>query len=166
MDLYIVRHAVAHDRDLDRWPTDESRPLTDEGVERFTSVAKGLATLATRPDRLLASPLVRAVQTAKILTDTIGWPEVEIDPLLEPGARVEKIIGLLAAHPEDARVAIVGHEPDLGSLVSQLTAGAGTPSFVPMKKGGVARVVCDGVPSSGTGDLKWLSTPGILESLA
>ena len=166
MDLYIVRHAVAADRDPDRWPTDESRPLTDEGVERFTRVAMGLANLAATPDRMLTSPLVRTVQTAKILTDTIGWPDAEVDPILEPGARTEEIIGLLAAHPHDERVAIVGHEPDLGSLVSQLTAGLGAPSFVPMKKGGVARIVCDGMPSPGTADLKWLATPRILESLA
>ena len=166
MDLYVVRHAIAHDRDPERWPTDESRPLTDEGVERFTSVARGLATIAARPDRMLVSPLVRTVQTAKVLTETIGWPEAETSPVLEPGASTEEIIALLASNPHDERVAIVGHEPDLGSLVSKLTAGAGTPSFVPMKKGGVARLVCDGVPGPGTADLRWLATPRILESLA
>jgi phosphohistidine phosphatase SixA len=35
MDLYVVRHAVAHKRDEKLWPDDAKRPLTPEGEERF-----------------------------------------------------------------------------------------------------------------------------------
>jgi len=37
MDLYIVRHAVAFDRDAERWPDDRERPLTPRGIKAIPS---------------------------------------------------------------------------------------------------------------------------------
>jgi len=42
MDLYIIRHAWAADRDDKRWPDDGQRPLTEEGKTRFAKVAASL----------------------------------------------------------------------------------------------------------------------------
>ena len=73
MDLYIVRHAWAFDRDDDRWPNDDLRPLTDEGKERFAKVVKTLAGRGMAPQVVATSPLVRCVQTAELLA--AGVPE-------------------------------------------------------------------------------------------
>ena len=74
MDLYLVRHAIAEDRDHARWPDDADRPLSAKGIERFEREARGLATLVPDVDILLASPFSRAWHTAEILTKEAGWP--------------------------------------------------------------------------------------------
>ncbi|MGI9116098.1 MAG: SixA phosphatase family protein, partial [Gaiellales bacterium] len=66
-DVVIVRHAIAEERDPQRWPDDGLRPLTAFGRERFAPAARGLGTLVGRPERVLASPYVRTWQTAEIL---------------------------------------------------------------------------------------------------
>ena len=67
MDLYIVRHAWAGQRDDSRWPDDGMRPLTAEGKERFARVVRKLADAGVAPGIIAASPLVRCVETAEIL---------------------------------------------------------------------------------------------------
>src|SRR6266511_729586 len=41
MELYLVRHAVAHPRDAQRWPDDGSRPPTSAGEDRFPPRRRG-----------------------------------------------------------------------------------------------------------------------------
>ena len=67
MDLYIVRHAWAADRDDPRWPEDDLRPLTEEGQERFAQMAAKLVGRGMRPEVVATSPLVRCVETARDL---------------------------------------------------------------------------------------------------
>jgi phosphohistidine phosphatase SixA len=51
MDLYVVRHAVAHKRDEDLWPDDAKRPLTPEGEERFPRFAEEILWFVTKQER-------------------------------------------------------------------------------------------------------------------
>ena len=50
MDLYLVRHAIAEDRDAMRWPDDADRPLSDKGVDRFERESHGLGMLVPTVD--------------------------------------------------------------------------------------------------------------------
>jgi phosphohistidine phosphatase SixA len=63
-----------------------------------------------------------------------------------------------AANP--ARLMIVGHDPDFSALLAELT---GAPAL-PMPKGALARVDIDGPPGAGTGILRWLVPPELLEA--
>lgn len=85
MDLLIIRHAIAFERDRHRWRQDAERPLSPAGMRRARKAAAGLKQLTKRPQRLLTSPLVRARQTAQILTEVAGWPAAEEIPELAPG---------------------------------------------------------------------------------
>src|ERR1700720_3238578 len=85
MDLLIVRHAIAFERDRHRWRDDGARPLSPAGIRRARKAAAGLKEFTKAPDRVLTSPLVRARQTAQILTDVAGWPQGEGAPHLSPG---------------------------------------------------------------------------------
>ena len=67
------------------WADDAARPLSPLGVRRARKAASGLKDLCKVPDRLLDQPLLRARQTAKILTDVAGWPRAEVAPELKPG---------------------------------------------------------------------------------
>src|SRR5262249_18753372 len=77
MELLLVRHAIAAERDPSRWPDDRDRPLTSQGEERMRRAARGLGRIAPEVDLAFASPLVRAWRTAEILHEEIGWPAPE-----------------------------------------------------------------------------------------
>ena len=67
MKVYLVRHAIAHERNRTRWPKDAARPLTAAGKQKFRKTARGLARLLPKSALLLTSPFVRARDTALIL---------------------------------------------------------------------------------------------------
>ena len=68
MELLIVRHGPAWDKEA--WKAtrkdDRLRPLSPEGRQKMRKNAKGLVTLVSELDEIIASPLTRARQTASI----------------------------------------------------------------------------------------------------
>ena len=161
-ELYLVRHAIAEERG-DKWPDDTKRPLTKQGIDRFAQAVKGLRAIDLTLDEVLTSPLVRARQTAEILAAGLKHPPtVKTLDALSPGhspAAVVSAVGKVARRP---RVALVGHEPDLGELAAYLI-GAGKP--LPFRKGGVCRI--DLLEESVTPQwtLVWFMPPRILREL-
>jgi len=111
MDVILWRHADAADG-----KPDLERELTPKGHEQAARVAKWLREHLPSPFSVVASPALRAQQTAAAL-----GVQVEIDKALAPGASVEQI---LAAVNAKKNVVIVGHQPDLGRAVAHLVAGA------------------------------------------
>jgi len=157
MDLYLLRHAIAAERSSDG--SDAMRALTPDGIEKMRSGARGMQRLGIRLDRLLTSPLVRARETAAIVGAALEVAP-ETSGALAPGCTVDTLLGLLAQMPRAESVMVVGHEPDLSSMIADLTGG----SRVVMKKGGLALV---DLPSldAGAGSLDWLLTPRVLRML-
>ena len=164
MDLLIVRHAIAFDRDRNRWRDDGERPLSPAGIRRARKAAAGLKQFSSRPDRLLTSPLVRATQTAQILTDVAGWPAAVEIPELSPGEPALGILELLSRE-RSKLTAVVGHQPDLGHLLSACLLGGARTLRIEMKKNAVACVSFSGRPRPGHAALLWLATPKMLRSL-
>jgi phosphohistidine phosphatase len=169
MDLLIVRHAIAYERDRARWHDDALRPLSPAGERRARKAAAGLKELTSRPARLLTSPLVRARQTAKILTAVAGWPVAEEVQQLSPGESALAVLALLAGERGTSErskiVAVVGHQPELGVLLTTCLLGAGASLPIEMKKNAVACVSFQGRPRAGHAALKWLATPRMLRAL-
>src|ERR1700691_4972564 len=114
MELLIIRHAIAFERDRHRWRDDAARPLSPAGMRRARKAAAGLKEISKAPQLLLTSPLVRARQTAQILTDVAGWPESEEAPELSPGQSASAVLALLGK-VRGKLVAVVGHQPELGA---------------------------------------------------
>jgi phosphohistidine phosphatase len=164
MELLIVRHAIACERDRLRWRDDGARPLSPVGIRLSRKAAAGLKQFSKVPDRLLTSPLVRARQTARILTDVAGWPRAEEAAELLPGGAPLAVLTLLG-RDRSKRVAIVGHEPGLSALLAACLLGDGGTLAVDMKKNAVACVSFDGAPSAGRAVLRWLATPRMLRRL-
>jgi phosphohistidine phosphatase len=167
MDLLIVRHAIAFDRNSRRWRDDGERPLSPEGMARARKAAAGLKHIAERPQCLLSSPLMRAKQTATILTEFAGWPKATECAALAPDESPEEVFAALAAQKEKI-VAIVGHQPALGrllaaSLPAQVLGGVNPEAFE-LKKMGVALVSFNGTPKAGSGVLNWFVPPRILRA--
>ena len=166
MEIYLVRHAAARERDPDRWPDDSERPLTPEGDEEFRLVARGLARVVPRVDAILSSPYQRAWRTAEILSELDSWPAPEPSPVLEPTLPPEKAALALQDHAGASAVAVVGHRPGLHELAAYLLTGQSDGLKVGIEKGGVACLGFDGPVKPGAGELRWLLTPAFLRYLA
>ena len=164
MELLIIRHAIAFARDRHRWADDSARPLSPLGIKRLRKAACGLKEICKAPDRLLTSPLVRARQTAKILTEVAGWPRAEVVPELKPGETAAAVL-ILLGKDRSKRVAVVGHEPDLSALLTACILRNHGALPIEMKKNAVACLSFRGKVRAGSAVLKWLATPRMLRGL-
>jgi len=152
MDLYFLRHGDAEPAEAGL--SDAERALTRKGQKTTRAEAEGMARLGVRPEVILTSPLVRARETADIVAEVLGTgPPVETE-LLACGCRLGELQQALAPHMGRSSVMVVGHEPDFGLLVGQLSGG----SRVAMKKGGLARLSLYAVEPCAA-ELRWLLTP-------
>jgi phosphohistidine phosphatase len=119
MRLYVVRHAEAAEGS-----PDELRPLTARGRDQARDLGRRLRDDGVRPDAVLTSPLLRAVETARALQ--LGEPEA--DERLAPGATPDTVRAAVRGRGET--VLVVGHQPDCGHLVAAFRDG-GEPKFPP-----------------------------------
>ncbi len=161
MHLYIVRHGIAVDREDPKCPADPDRFLTDEGMDKTRQVAKGVAEIADVPDLMLASPYLRAVQTAEIFASVLEYSKQKIRKaeLLLPGAEPMQLFRELAKDKDLSSVFIFGHAPHLDDI---LATAVGTKHHISsLKKAGVALVELTRLVPPG-GELVWLATPKLL----
>lgn len=158
MDIYLVRHADAEERDGKKWPNDDKRPLSRDGKRRFASLIKRVNDLPDYVDILASSPLVRARETADLLVEKAAWqPYVEwaeLGPDVEPERVVEKLRNLRGI----SSVALVGHEPQMSALFSLLVSGSKAGVHLEFKKGAIARIGFN-PRKDGPGKLLWLVAP-------
>jgi phosphohistidine phosphatase len=161
MQLYIIRHGIAIDREDPKCPPDPERYLTEEGVEKTKQVAKGIAALGVTKDLFLTSPYVRAVQTAEIFADALDYARQKIrrNDLLLPGSEPTLLFRELAREKQAASVFLFGHAPQLDDVIA---TALGTKKHVTaLKKAGVALLELKRV-SPPLGILAWLATPKLL----
>ena len=162
LELYLVRHAIAAERGSD-YPDDSKRPLTNDGISRFKKEAKALAALDVDVDVVISSPLVRAKQTADILAQALPTkPPVTVSDALAPAGTPAAVFQELSKHMRKGRIALVGHEPNIGELAARLI-NSRTP--LPFKKGAVCRIDFEVFPPKGTGQLIWSVPPKILRKI-
>jgi phosphohistidine phosphatase len=142
MEVYLLRHAIAADRDPNRWPDDRDRPLTDRGRRRLRRIARGMKKLALRFDAVLSSPYARARETAEIVADRLDFEIIYTSALTPEGGFGQLVTELQNLHPVPRRVLLVGHEPDLGELATRLLCGQ-PGGWLHMKKGGMCKIIVD-----------------------
>jgi phosphohistidine phosphatase len=166
VELLIVRHAIAEDREVfaATGREDALRPLTAEGIRKMKRTSQGLREIIPGIDVLVSSPLTRANETAEILRREYELDRVETARELEPGTSLDDVVTWLGQYDQGV-VAIVGHEPQLGRLVTYLVTGSDR-SAIELKKGGACLVEFEGKPRAGRGRLTWAIPPGVLRDLA
>ena len=158
MEIFLLRHGIAED--MSQTGRDEDRRLTDKGIERLRNCARVFKTLKVRADTVLASPYLRAQETAKILLEQWSQelPLITTEALVPhaPGTKVLEELSEIEAES----VLLVGHEPHLSRLVSLLISG-GTDISVTMKKGSLCKLTSPlgAPPYPGTATLEWLLAP-------
>jgi len=161
MQLYIVRHGIAIDREDPKCPPDPERYLTEEGVEKTAAVAKGVAALGVEGNLFLTSPYVRAVQTAEIFANALEYAKQRIrrSDLLLPGAEPSHLFRDLAREKQASSVFVFGHAPHLDDLIA--TALGAKKHLTSLKKAGVALIELKRI-SPPIGMLAWVATPKLL----
>ena len=133
MELLVIRHAKAEDQSASG--TDFDRALVEKGFAQSRRLGGFLKRIERRPDVVLTSPLVRARETAETLCEAAGMPGPVTQGWLACGMDPETAIRELVAFSDFERVAIVGHEPDLSSLIEWLLGCSG--SSVEVKKASI-----------------------------
>ncbi len=166
MDLLVVRHAIAEDREAfaRTGKGDEERPLTPAGRRKMEKGARGLRRLVESLDLLATSTLVRATQTGDVLEEAYGGVRTVRLEELAPDAKPAALLRWLGAQRRRRTVALVGHEPHLSAVVELLLTGT-TPGFVELKKGGACLLALPRQAAAGGAELRWLLTPGQLRRL-
>jgi phosphohistidine phosphatase len=161
MDLYIIRHAWAYDRDEQQWPNDDLRPLTKDGAKRFAKVAQQWVDRGVRPTIIASSPLVRCVETSKILGTSLGSVEiVELDAL-RPGSDLDALLEWTGRQSDKhASIAWVGHAPDVDRWTAALIGDGG--AGIRFSKGAAAALRFDGPAALRVGMLRWLVTAKLI----
>jgi len=161
--LILVRHAIAEDRQAGK--RDAERRLTPEGASKLVRAARGLRTLEIEPDRVLTSPLVRAVETAALLVEVLA-PQLkaEVCAALAPGHHPQSVLDAVGGG-EGETIVLVGHEPDLGELASWLLTGSARAVSVPFRKGGAVAIAPETSGRKQAGTLLWMLAPRQLRAL-
>lgn len=164
MDCVLIRHGIAAERSEWEGP-DADRPLTERGAKRVAQVAAGLKWLEVQPTHIFSSPLVRAVETAEILHESlrVETSVQRVDELL-PDAPPDQLLSLFRDLPAECCVVCVGHEPHLGMAASVMLAGKPSTAF-PFKKAGACLIELPTPPKVSRGVLRWWMEPGQLRAL-
>jgi phosphohistidine phosphatase SixA len=124
---------------------------------------RGLSRIVGKIDVLASSGLLRADETAAAVAEEFGVLRVDTVTALAPGAKPGA--RRVAARPgRRADLAVVGHEPGLGALVTWLVSGLSR-SFLDLGKGGACLVELSGRIAPGEARLAWLLRPGQLRRL-
>jgi phosphohistidine phosphatase len=129
--LWFLRHGEAEPHDA---RPDPERRLTPRGEEQSRAAGRALAALEISFQVVLTSPLVRALDTARLACAEFGREPV-VDEVLAYGFDIDDALALADAAGEDKRVLFVGHNPDFEQVIGELTGAT-----IDMKKGGVAAV--------------------------
>jgi phosphohistidine phosphatase len=156
--LWVLRHAEAEPHGA---AIDSARRLTARGEDQARLAGAALARLGASFDVVLFSPKERARRTAELAAEQ--WEEVPAGvlrehPPLAGGFDAPAALDAIAGIGEDGHALLVGHEPDLSTLVAELTGGG----RVDLKKGGLAVVRLTGV----RGELAVLMRPRELALIA
>lgn len=164
MNAYFLRHGEAGKR-ASIPSRDFERSLTTSGQEEVEKISRSMERMGLEFDKILTSPLARALETAEIVAQfqkSFGKIE-DWDELRPEGNRLD-LYRKLAELKQDAHVLLVGHEPYLSTAIGEMISGNLSTRIV-LKKGGLARVQITSFSPRPTGELRWLLTPKLLRKM-
>jgi phosphohistidine phosphatase len=152
MEIYLLRHGIAEDG----YP-DAQRALTAEGKEKLRKVLKRSG---AKPSLILTSPYRRAVETAEIAAEVLGYTdEIERANALTPDGSPTGVWDEIRAHKGETAILLASHEPLMSATVAHFLGSPGL--HVDMKKAALVRVDVDRLGPQPLGVLKWMLAPGV-----
>jgi phosphohistidine phosphatase len=161
MILYFLRHASAGESVKDA-KKDKKRPLDEDGIKQSHGMGRALAALEVQPEVVISSPLTRAMQTASLVANELGFEnKIQVETALTPEASYSDFVDMLRRYASAESVVVVGHNPNLSDFLGKTIGGRSNPADIDLTKGSVARVE---MRRSG-GRLTWYLTPKIVSTL-
>jgi phosphohistidine phosphatase len=119
-ELLLVRHAKSSwdDPNLD----DHDRPLNERGLRNAPDMGKRIQVWGIRPDAWISSTALRAITTAEIIAEQIGFPREKIQRSKDLyHASATELQGFIAELDDAIGSAVLfGHNPGMTSLVANL----------------------------------------------
>ena len=151
-ELLLIRHGKAESKDTPK--PDFDRKLTEEGIQEFTDFMSVLEPLLRdkKPLKVWTSPLIRAKETADILTTALKIEAASEKSFLANGDS-KQLLKALKAEEDDFNIICVGHEPFMSMWSKELTG-----AIMPFPKGGAMNVIFDD-KNSANGKLDWKLAP-------
>jgi phosphohistidine phosphatase len=168
VDLFLLRHGEAGKR-MPANSKDRERTLTAAGKEEIEQIGNALAELGYEFDVIAASPLVRARDTASIVSKALKKTKPEEWPELSPEGSRDALYRRLSKLKPEISVLCVGHEPYLTIAISEITSRGeeNQQGFrIVLKKGGLAKLTLTGFTPRTSGELRWLLTPKQIRKMA
>ena len=152
MEIYLLRHGIA----ADGYP-DAARALTSEGKEKLRRVLKQAG---AKPSLILTSPYRRAVETAGIAAEVLGYDgDIERSEALTPDGSPSEVWEEIRARKDDESILLASHEPLMSATAAFLLGAPGL--HVDMKKAAMVRIDVDRFGPQPLGVLKWMLTPAV-----
>jgi phosphohistidine phosphatase len=158
--------------------------LTECAKKEIAIVARSIKALHLQINKILTSPLKRAIQTARIIAKILDIEgRVSVCNELAPEGSRAKLSEKIHHYPFDSSILIVGHKPYLLDLMyeivfnenrHELTKGMFIVGKRPrtelsrgiiLKKGGLAKISLFSLTPIMKGEIRWLMTPRILKLL-
>ncbi len=156
MDLYIMRHADA----VERSASDSARALTEHGMRQADRMGKLIASSVPGVLSIIASPYLRAQQTAEQVAAAVGnQAKITTDERLAPGLTMDDGSALVHEHGGESALLLVGHAPDVALLVAHFLGA--DPASIAMRKSAIACLQTERA-GRGCATLHWLLHPGLL----
>lgn len=158
MQIYLLRHGIAED--AKPGGPDAERPLTGEGRDKLRRVLKRARTADLDPSLILSSPYRRAVETAAVAAEVLGYKgEIVRTQALVPEASPFDAWEEIRKRKDERAILLASHEPLMSSVAAFLLD---SPALrVEMKKAALVRIDCDRFGPKAGGVLKWMLTPGV-----
>ena len=156
MQIYILRHGIAEVATAGM--SDADRALVPEGMDKLRAVLRLARAVGVSPSLVLTSPYRRAVETAEIAAEVLGYEdEIVRSDALRPGCTPNEAWDEIRRRGAGERIVVSGHEPMLGYLTGFLL---GAPSLlIDLKKGSLVRIDMERIGVQPRGVLRWYVTP-------
>ena len=157
--LLILRHAKTQP---DAPAGDHARELTERGLRNAAAMGNYIRSLAGTPDAIITSDASRALQTAEIVAEAVGFTTpLTVEPRIY-GANLHTLLALVRSILDEVNTAIVvGHNPGFEELVEALVGDQD--EGVRLPTAGLAVVEFDveqwDAARQGTGRLREVTTP-------
>ncbi|MGB3262614.1 MAG: phosphohistidine phosphatase SixA [Microcoleus sp.] len=162
MHLYLFRHGIA--AEPEEYDTDSERPLTKQGDRKTRKIAQRLYDLEIQFDLILASPLLRAQQTAQILLSVGLSSKITESAALAPSGDIGDWLKWYKQWQETGSrsLVLVGHQPDLGNWAETLVWGRSQDALILKKAGIIGLILPETGSPVGRSQMFWLTGPKFL----
>jgi phosphohistidine phosphatase len=160
MEIFLLRHGQAVQRGTPGFEDDAARPLTPKGRKQLKRVTRAMVAMGLEFDLLLTSPLLRARETAEVVATVlkVGKRLQTCEALSADREPAALIRALQRLKPVPESLLLVGHEPFLSRLISQLVTG-GPDLEMDFPKAGLCKLKLEKWHAGKCARLAWLLTP-------